>query len=81
MPESVEQEFVLPLTAESVARARMLLMSALEQHPLSDAGTERSLLAISELVTNAVLHADDDLILTIVASPGGCPGGDRGWEP
>jgi anti-sigma regulatory factor (Ser/Thr protein kinase) len=71
MPEAVEQEFVLPLTAESVARARTLLMSALEQHPLSEAGTERSLLAISELVTNAVLHTDEALVLKIAASPAG----------
>ena len=71
MAEAVEQEFVLPLAAESVARARTLLLSALEQYPLSEAGTERSLLAISELVTNAVLHADDDLVLKIAASPAG----------
>ena len=71
MADAVEQQFVLPRVAESVARARSLLRSALEQHPLSDAGTERSLLAISELVTNAVLHAEAELILKIAASAEG----------
>src|SRR4051794_18527463 len=70
-PAHLEHQSVLPVAATSVRLARSLLKSALAEHPMSEAEQEWSLLAISELVTNAVLYGERDLSVKIIPLPAG----------
>jgi two-component sensor histidine kinase len=55
-----------PDTPAAPSRARQLVASALRDNGISDGPMfEAALLVISELVTNAVMHADSDVELSI----------------
>jgi anti-sigma regulatory factor (Ser/Thr protein kinase) len=60
--------YTLPNSPRSPALARMLVRQALADCPPSV--TDAAELLVSELVTNAVRHAETDLILHISTTPG-----------
>lgn len=59
--------YVLPNSTRSPALARVLLRQALSDRPRPVIGTAE--LLVSELVTNAVRHAETDLLLHITLDP------------
>lgn len=55
--------FALPAHAESVCRARRLARARLDRWGTTDETLETAILIISELVTNAVVHAPGDHVM------------------
>jgi len=60
---------MLPKDPESVGRARETTRRALRAAGLPDDHVERAALLVSELVTNAVVHAGSDVRIRVSARP------------
>ena len=69
MPAPVHDEALLPTQARSVSAARHRLSDLLDRVGADDLH-EPAVLALSELVTNAVVHAGSDVRLRMWAAPG-----------
>lgn len=68
MAQSTE-ELMLPNDPESAGRARETTRLALRAAGLPDDHVERAALLVSELVTNAVVHAASDVRIRVSARP------------
>ena len=60
---------MLPNDPESAGRARETTRRALEDAGLPDDHVERATLLVSELVTNAIVHAGSDIRIRVRARP------------
>jgi anti-sigma regulatory factor (Ser/Thr protein kinase) len=60
---------MLPNDPESAGRARQTARRALEEAGLPDDHVERATLLVSELVTNAIVHAGSDIRIRVCARP------------
>jgi len=67
---TTEAQWRLPAAARSVPEARRCVMQTLAAWGL-DGLTETAVLLTSELVTNSVLHARTDVVVTVTREPDG----------
>ncbi|MFN8035447.1 MAG: ATP-binding protein [Acidimicrobiia bacterium] len=67
--ESSPIETVFPPTPESVAAARRFLRAVLTRSGADERLIEDAILALSELVTNAVVHARTELRVRVTVDP------------